>query len=287
MPRRYRTGIIAIVMLLLVMGGAILAPVRTVEVSLVAEPLFSVFGVPVTNTMLSSWMATIVLVLLCWLATRSMREVPGRLQNLLEWVLEIWLNLAESVVGKTNARLYFPLVVTIFLLILVSNWMGLLPGFGTIGVWANEGGKTVLVPFFRSPNTDLNNTIALALVSVLVTQYFGVRAVGFFRYASRFVDLRHGPIGLVVGFLELVGEVARIISFSFRLFGNIFAGEVLLAVLAFLVPWVVELPFLGLELFVGFIQAFIFAMLTLVFLSVATAAHGDSQGESHEAEARA
>ena len=280
MSRRVKTIVVAVIVLSLMVGGFFL-PVPMAEVRLSGEHIFSVFGVPVTNTMLSAWLASAVLVLLCWLATRSLKEVPGRLQGLLEAVLETWLSLSEGVVGPQRARQFFSLVVTIFLFIVTANWMGLLPGFGTIGVWVREEDHLVLAPLLRSANTDLNTTLALALISVLVTQYYGVRAVGFSRYAARFMDLRHGPIGLAVGLLELVSEVARIVSFSFRLFGNIFAGEVLLAVMVFLMPWVAVIPFLGLEIFVGFIQAFIFAMLTLVFLSVATASHGETQSESH------
>jgi F-type H+-transporting ATPase subunit a len=270
-----------VVLILALLAGGLFFPVPMPEVSLAGERVFVVSGVPISNTMIAAWLTTVVLVVLAWLATRKMSDVPGGLQNVFEFVMETWLNLAEGIVGAKGARRYFPLFMTIFLFIVVANWLGLLPGFGSIGVWHNEGAKPVLVPFFRSANTDLNTTLALALISVFATQYYGARALGLAKHVGRFIDVRHGPIGFMIGFLELVGEIARILSFSFRLFGNIFAGEMLLAVLAFLVPWVVALPFLGLELFVGFIQGFIFAMLTLVFISVATAGHGESASESH------
>lgn len=291
------------------------------------------FGLPftlsITNTILASWVTMIFLVALSLLTTKNIRGrdlsrephsalVPAsRLQCLAEYVIEGFYGLVESVAGKNWARRFFPVVFTFFIFIIVSNWMGILPFYGSIG-WkehphegtgyefqgpimttkkveatssqagheaSSENEGYVVVPFLRSAATDLNTTLALAIVSVLMTQYFGVRALGL-RYFTRFVDFTgfregfmNGIIGLFVGVLEIFAELAKIISFSFRLFGNIFAGEVLLGVMAFLVPYVASLPFYGLELFVGFVQALVFMMLSLVFFTVAIMGHGPHEGE--------
>ena len=129
------------------------------------------------------------------------------------------------------------------------------------------------MPFLRSANTDVNMTLAIALVAMFMVHMWGFTTLGFFGHMGKFINFRSGPIGLFVGVLEAISEVARVISFTFRLFGNIFAGEVLLVAMAFLLPLVGIIPFLGLELFVGMIQAFIFAMLTLVFATMATVSH--------------
>src|SRR5262249_7027906 len=175
---------------------------------------------------------------------------------------------------------------TIFFFVITANWMGLVPGFGSIGYWENVPGEEQqeFVPLLRAATTDLNTTLAIALTSVIATQVFGLRTLGG-GYVSKFINFR-GPIDFYVGILELIAEFAKIISFTFRLFGNIFAGEVLLAVIVFLVPWIAALPFYGLELFVGFIQAFVFAVLTLVFMTLATTAHehgGAAPGHAREA----
>ncbi len=282
-------------------------PVVMPEVSIPAEPIFALPGVgfAVTNTLLATWLTMLLLILGSILVTRNLKMAPGGLQNLVEWGLEVLLGLAENVAGDRGRR-FFPLVATIFIFLLVSNWMGILPGFASVGLIheAHHGGhevRALSVPglpvyvleakevgehetgwtvfsFLRSAATDMNTPLALALISVVATQVVGVQAQGI-RYFKKFISF-DDVLGIVVGPLELVSEFAKIISFSFRLFGNIFAGEVLLAVLAFIVPYLVSIPFFGLELFVGFMQAFVFAMLTLVFMTMATLAHG-AEGEKH------
>lgn len=246
------------------------------QISLRAEEIFRVGGFPVTNAVLLS---TIVLVLLAVLAVtlrRKLSFVPGMLQNVAELIIEGALSLMDSVLGdrKTSEK-YMPIVFTVFLFILCSNWLGLLPGVSSIVV--HEGAETV--PLLRSPASDLNFTLALALIVVTFVNAFGVAAVGLKKRLSVFFNFK-GPIDFFIGILELISEFAKIISFSFRLFGNVFAGEVLLAIMSFLVPYLVPLPFMFLEIFVGFIQAFIFGMLTLVFVAMAVAEHGSE--ENHE-----
>ena len=308
-------------------GGFLGAPLAHIQ--LPAELVHADYGV--TNTMVATWLTILVLGLLSFFGTRRVKEVPGRLQNALEVILEFFLGLAESVAGPEQARRFFPLVVTIFLFVVTANWMGIVPGFGTIGrfepadevihhaedkaekdgehadlskvklqvfegddtlailpfgsvgdevtaeEWkaSGEGDRAgLLVPFLRSANTDINTTLAIALVAMFMVHMWALRSLGVLGHLGKFIDIKGGPIGIFVGVLEAISEVARIISFTFRLFGNIFAGEVLLIAMAFLVPLIGLVPFLGLELFVGLIQAFIFAMLTLVFAATASAGHG-------------
>lgn len=178
----------------------------------------------------------------------------------------------DTILGSRHqSEKYFPLVATIFLFVMLSNWFGLLPGTGSLGltheVYHHGEVKNVLVPILRAPTSDLNFTVALAIIAVFSVNLLGAMAVGLRAHAGKFFNLSN-PIYTFVGFLELVSEFVKIISFSFRLFGNVFAGEVLLIIIGFLGPYFLPLPFLFLEVFVGFIQAFIFAMLTLVFIAI-------------------
>lgn len=148
-----------------------------------------------------------------------------------------------------------------------------MPGIGSIGVFADVHGHKEFIPLFRPASADLNTTFALAIVAVIGVHIYAIKKIGFFKQVSKFIDIKHGPIHFFVGILEIIGEFAKVLSFSFRLFGNVFAGEVLLIIMLSLLPLSVSfgvLPFFFLEYFVGFIQALVFAMLTLVFLKVAT-----------------
>ncbi len=274
----WRTVAIVVIALSLLVGGFFLRW-EMPRVQLPAEPVAEVAGVTITNTLLATWLAMLVTLGLFWAATRRMTFVPGPLQNLAEMIVEGIMGLCVSVAGERNGRRFFTLVASIFIFILIANWMGLLPGFGTIGVYhevAHEGQHELeFIPLLRGATTDLNTTVALALISVVATQVYGIRSLGLGTYLSKFFNIRGGVIGMAVGLLELISELARIVSFSFRLFGNIFAGEVLLTVIAFLLPLVVAIPFYGLEVFVGAVQAFIFAMLTLVFMTIAITSHDE------------
>jgi F-type H+-transporting ATPase subunit a len=254
--------------------------------------------------------------------------VPRGLQNLFEMIIETLYNLAEGILGKRTRQVFW-LGATIFLFVLVANWLELVPGVDSLGVFEhprepgiahnrsnNDTGPLLvmpevtneaqpaggaeheyagweLVPFVRAAATDLNVTLALALISVVMTQYYGFQALGV-QYLGKFLATRRlgqgnamGLIDLIVGALEAISEFAKIISFTFRLFGNIFAGQVLLFVMAaFLIPFLVfgTLIFYGLEVFVGLIQAVVFMMLTFVFIAMATAGHGgEGHGEHSEA----
>ena len=243
-----------------------------VHISLRAEDVFHIGSFPVTNTLLLSTIAFLIIAGVALLFRKKLALVPGGFQNLVEFAVESLLGLMDSVLGeRSKSERYIPIVGTVFVFILFSNWLGLMPGIGSIGL----RGHDEFTPLFRSPASDLNFTIALAVITVLAVNLLGVLAIGIRPHLSKFFNFK-SPIEFFIGILELVSEFAKIISFAFRLFGNVFAGEVLLTIAAFLVPYVIPLPFLFLEIFVGFIQAFIFSMLALVFIAVAVAEHGEA-----------
>jgi len=240
------------------------------EISLSAETIANVFGFNVTNSFLTSIILSFTILIFSFYFTHIKLKISPKsrsIQNVIETIFESLFGLFETAAGE-KTRIFFPLAATFFIYILLGNWLGLLPGFGSIGIKEVVNGQNVLIPLFRGATADLNTTMALALISVASFQYYGFQHFGF-RYLKKFFNFK-GPIDFYVGLLELISEFARILSFGFRLFGNIFAGEVLLTVMAFLLPFILPLPFLGLELFVGLIQAVVFVMLSLVLLKVAT-----------------
>jgi len=247
------------------------------NISLAAEPIFHLWGIPITNTLLVAWVVIAFLIIIAVVTKKSLATVPRGIQNVVEVIFEAMLKTMDQVTGARQLSMkFFPIVATIFIFVLFSNLIEIVPGLGTIGLREVHEGKEILVPFIRSSSADLNVTLAIAVVSVFSTQILGIAALGFFKYAGKFiVPPWKSPyiVGTFVGLLELIAEVAKVVSFSFRLFGNIFAGEVLLTVVSFLVPYIVPLPFLFLEIFVGFIQAVVFSMLTLVFLKMAVTSH--------------
>lgn len=246
------------------------------NISLAAEPIFHIGTFPVTNTLLVSWVLLAFIFLVVGIFNiKGLKAIPRGLQNLVEAVIEALLNFIDAVtLDRGQSIKFFPVVATIFIFVILSNWIEVVPGLGTVGLKEVHEGRAVIVPFIRSASADLNVTMALAVISVLATQIMGIAAIGIGKYAKKFFNFS-GPIDFFVGILELVSEAAKIISFSFRLFGNIFAGEVLLTVVLFLVPYLVPLPFLFLEIFVGFVQALVFSMLTLVFLKMAVTEHAE------------
>jgi len=248
------------------------------HISLSAEPVFRVGGFVVTNSLIASLMTSMVLIVFALFMSTAIKSRQTRFLAMVEEIFIFMLDLAESVGGK-YAKRFLPLVLTLFLFILVSNWLGLMPGFGSVIIEKVDHGHYEAIPLLKGATADLNTTLALALVSVFAIQYYGVEKLKL-SYFKKFIDLS-SPIKFFVGFLESISEFAKIISFSFRLFGNIFAGEVLLAVVISLVPYIAPLPFLGLEIFVGFIQALVFALLTLVFAHMATVGHGDDRENDH------
>ena len=245
------------------------------EISIHAQPIFWLSSFPVTNTLALSVAIFIILFLGSIIFRGKLKLIPASFQNLAEIIIEGAFGIMDPILGsrRTSER-YLPLTLTIFLFVLFSNWLGLLPGVGSIIVKTAQG----TVPLFRSPASDLNFTIALALIAVTMVNVFGVGVRGLWGRISVFINFR-SPMGFFVGLLELISEFAKIISFSFRLFGNVFAGEVLLAIMAYLLPYLAPVPFMVLEIFFGFIQAFIFAILTLIFISIAVS-HEEGLEES-------
>ncbi len=225
-----------------------------------------------TNTFVLTLLISAGLMLFSMRFFRKLQLVPGRLQSALEAIFEGFWNLVVEVSGSERlARKFFPLVATIFFFVLFSNWSGLLPGLGTVGLLEQDG--HTIIPFIRSPSADLNMTLAISLVSVFMVQFMGIATIGAVKYAKKFlVSPFQKPygVGTFMGLLELMGEATRVVSFSFRLFGNVFAGEVLLIVILNLVPFLAPVPFFFLEIFVGVVQAAVFSILTLVFLKMAT-----------------
>jgi len=246
------------------------------HISLAAETLWTVAGIfPITNALLTTWLVMAMLFIFAIVATSRLSLVPSSLQSITELIIGGLYDFFYGVIGD-HIKTVFGLIASLFLFILIANWVGLLPGVGTIGFF--HGSE--FTPLLRGATADLNTTLALAITAVMAIQYFGFTTLGS-SYGGRFFDIR-SPIYFFVGLLELISDISKVVSFAFRLFGNIFAGEVLLTVMAFLMPFIVPLPFLMLELFVGFIQALVFSMLTAVFLNVAVS-HGEgSEGvKSH------
>lgn len=300
--------------------------------TLASETIAKIGSFSLRNSMVMAWLAMILLITgVLILRKKGLKMIPRGFQNFVETIVEGLFNFFDSVTqDKKQTKRFFPIVATIFIFILTANWMGILPGVGSIGFYekheeaalveektgeqtagkieiaeklpkttlkgeftpeikqnrdtegpeesdesiAHEEEKLIFVPYFRSAYADVNMTLALAIISVIATQIFGILSLGFRNYAGKFfINPFKNFIGSFVGILELVSEFAKMISFSFRLFGNIFAGEILLMVISFLAPFLAPLPFYGLEIFVGLVQALVFSLLTLVFMKMAITSH--------------
>jgi F-type H+-transporting ATPase subunit a len=259
-----------------------------------AETVFRIFGFPITNSIIGAWITIIFLVLFSYFITRRMKLVPGRLQALFEFLVGWLYDLCCSVAGEKNGRRFFPVVATIFLFVGFNAWLALLPGFGSITAHT-AGGEVSLI---RAANTDINMPLALAITSFIFVEFYGLRTLGT-RYIGKFLNFKDffravrqmftgkvkagisglfsGVMAIFTGLLEGLSEFIRIISLTFRLFGNMTAGEILLLVAVFLVPWLFAIPFYGLELLIGFIQAIIFGGLTLIFLTLAVESHEEEK----------
>jgi len=259
-----------------------------------AEHVFDVFGFPITNTIVASWITMAVLVILFIAAFSRSKLIPSRLQSILESLLGFVYNLTVGIAGEKDGRRFFPLVATIFLFVGFNAWLALVPGFGTITINTSEGTHELI----RGANTSLNTTLALALVTFCVTEFMGFKRlrlgylkkffvvggmVGAFKKLFKgkvgqfFMEFVSGFISFFIGLIELLGEFIRIISLSFRLFGNMTAGEILLLCIVYLLPFLVPIVFYGLEVLVGFIQALVFSALTIVYISLAVASHSPEE----------
>lgn len=241
--------------------------------SIAPEVIFSIFGIPFYNTFVTTLLVDAVLLVLVFIIYKNISKVPGKLQLVFEILIDYFYSLVEQISGK-RVKTIFPWVASFFIIIMFSNFTGLLPGVGSIGFEKIDHGESHLIPLLRPGTSDFNMTLGLALVSVVATHAIGIRYTGFKDYISRF--LAFNPIYLFVGILELISEVTKVFSLSFRLFGNIYAGEVVLATISGLAAFIAPIPFLLLESIIAVVQALVFAMLTMVFMSIlSTPHHGD------------
>ncbi len=242
-----------------------------IEIHLSAPILGHFWGIPLTSTLVMVWFVMSILFVIAFIARKDLSLVPSKLQSVMELVIGgTHEYMADALESKALATRFFPLIASIFIFILALNWTGLLPGVGAVGILKEVHGQDALVPFLHPANTDLNVTIALALVAFFAIEISGIAFLGFFKYAGKFINFS-SPLAFLIGIIELFSELARLVSFSFRLFGNIFAGKTLLLIAMFFVPFILPVPILAFEMFVGLIQAFIFAVLTLFFIKLAVA----------------
>ncbi|MDO8623805.1 MAG: F0F1 ATP synthase subunit A [bacterium] len=249
-----------------------------IAIHLAPEALFHIGDFPITNTLTTTVTVSLLLIAFAYVAGRALKLKPGKFQAVLELMIMYPYDFVRETLqnDKVALRIY-PIIMTIFLLVLFQNWFGLLP-------------ITESIPYFYSAATDLNFTLALALIAFVTIEFFGIATLGALKYGNKFITFK-SPMAFVVGGIELISEIARVITFAFRLFGNIFAGKVLILVIMFFVPLILPVPFLAFEVFVGFIQAVIFALLTLFFTKIAIEMHPPERpessgraGEEHEGE---
>jgi len=266
------------------------------ESTLYAEPITHFGSFTVTNALFTSWVVVFILIIISIIVRTSIKKIPKGIQNLFEIIIEEAESLCDQV---TNSRVItnkaFPIVFAVFMFVLLNNWMGILPlgGFGLIEI--GERGKA-FIPLIRSGTADINGTLPLAILSVIGANLFGIISIGLWKTINKYVNLSAlgsiftkikkdpailmtAPIMFAVGLLELIGEFAKVASLSFRLFGNIFAGEVLLASMGAIIAYILPTPFIFLEVFIGVIQAFIFAILTLVYYTISSIDHEHEEVE--------
>ncbi|MCU0680053.1 MAG: F0F1 ATP synthase subunit A [Planctomycetes bacterium] len=260
------------------------------ENTLYAETVFKIGNFPVTNSLLNVWLTVLIVLVLVFSLKGKIKKVPRGIQNGLEMIMEMFLDLFDLITGSRKKSLKFlPFVLSFFFFVLINNWLGLIPGVGSIGKVISEHGEKIFIPYFRGGTADLNTTLALATIGVVASHILGVMAVGAWNYFNRFINIKVfleipkkimkdpailliNPIKAFVSLIEIIGELAKVASLSFRLFGNIFAGEVLLASMSALLAFGLPIPFMFLEVIVGLIQALIFAVLILIYLSISTTA---------------
>ena len=274
------------------------------EITLFAEPVFHYKDFSITNALLTSWFAVAIIIIVSLILHSKLREIPGKIQNFFEIIVEGAFSLCDQVTNnRTLSIRIFPIAISVFFFILINNWLGIMPfgGFGIIekGLPAQTGETSlVFIPYLRSGTADINTTVALAIMAVFGANIFGIFSIGLWKTFNKYVNLKAlgeiftkvwkeptiiivAPITFFVGLIEIIGEFAKIASLSFRLFGNVFAGEVLLASMAALVAYAIPIPFIFLEILVGLIQALIFSMLLVVYFTIGASDH-DEHGEMHE-----
>ncbi len=234
------------------------------------ETITTIGSFPITNTFLNTLVVDAAIITGVVVLNKKLAKIPNAFQNIVEMVISGFYNLTETIAGN-NTKKIFPWFMTFFLFVLIANWSGLIPGFSSIGFFEGHGEERHLVPLLRNATSELNVTLALALISLTVTHFLSIQAVGIKEYLSRYFSLN--PILLFVGLLEIISEFTKIVSLSFRLFGNIYAGEVVLGTISSIFAFIAPIPFLLLEVIVGLVQALVFSMLTMVFMSVLMTPH--------------
>ncbi|MBP6866120.1 MAG: F0F1 ATP synthase subunit A [Candidatus Pacebacteria bacterium] len=270
------------------------------EVTIYAEPIFHIGGLEVTNSLLTSWLAVLIVLIFSIIIRINLKKIPGKLQHVFEIILGGAISLVDQVTNDRKvSNKIFPIVFSVFVFVLINNWVGILPFIGSVGYYAMHDGHNVFVPFFRGGTADINTTLTLGIVAVVGSNLFGIITLGAWKTLNKYVKLQElgsiftkvrkdpsvlvvAPVSFFVGIIELIGEVAKIASLSFRLFGNIFAGEVLLSSMAAILAFILPTPFLFLEVFIGLIQALIFALLTTVYFTIAAQDHSEHEEHEHE-----
>lgn len=267
------------------------------EITLFAEPIFHYQGLTVTNALITSWFAVAIIIVISLILRYKLREIPSKVQNFFEVIVEGALSLCDQVTNDRalSARI-FPVAISVFFFILINNWLGITP-LGGLGILEKGEHGMAFIPYLRSGTADINTTLALAVMAVIGANIFGVFSIGIWKTFNKYVNLKVlggiftklrkeptiiivAPITFFVGLIEIVGEFAKIASLSFRLFGNVFAGEVLLVSMAALIAYAVPIPFLFLEILVGLIQALIFSILLVVYFTIGASDH--EEHETHE-----
>lgn len=239
-------------------------------VSFASETIVHVGSFPVTNTLLDMFLVDAVLIGGAFYIGKKLTLIPSLLQNAAESIIETFYSLTFSI-APANAGKIFPFFMSFFLFILLANWSGLIPGVGTVGFFDPAASGHKLIPLLRGLTSDFNATLGLALISTCATHLLSVQTIGIKNYLSRYFSLN--PLNLFIGILEIISEITKVISLSFRLFGNIFAGEVVLLTVSSIFAFLFPLPFLLLEVIVGLVQALVFSMLTMVFMAILTIPH--------------
>lgn len=260
------------------------------ENTLYAEPIANIGSFAITNSLLSSVLALVIVITVSLVIKKNTKKVPRGIQNVMEMIIEGFLGIFDGVTGSRKKSLKFaPLVLAFFFFVLINNWLGIIPGVGSIGQIVSHNGEKLFIPYLRGATADLNTTLALATLGVVLSHIIGVVTIGWWKYLNKFINIKAfleipgkirkdpmiilvNPIKAFVGLIEIVGELAKVASLSFRLFGNVFAGEVLLASMSAILAYGIPIPFLFLEVLVGLIQALIFAMLILTYLTINTTA---------------
>ena len=260
------------------------------EITLFAEPIYHFNNFTITNALFTSWSAVFLIVIIALVLRSKLSEIPRGIQNFFEFIIEGALSLCDQVTNdRALSMKIFPIAISVFSFILVNNWFGILP-LGWMGIVEKGEHGLAFIPYFRGGTADINTTIALAIMAVIGANIFGVFSIGLWKTFNKYVNLKVigqigkkirkdptvilvAPITFFVGLIEIVGELAKVASLSFRLFGNVFAGEVLLVSMAALVAYVVPIPFLFLEILVGVIQALIFSILLVVYFTIGATDH--------------